>query len=67
MAVKLFSYTWANGKTLDEQIAYCARVSNPAKQEAEDRDDERLIKYLIKNNHWSPFEMVNVCLEIKNV
>ncbi len=65
MAAKLISYSYSDGRSLDEQIAYCARVSNPSNQNSQDRDDERLIKYLIKNNHWSPFEMVNVCLEIK--
>ena len=43
-------------------IAYCARVSNPANQE--NPDSEKLLKYLVKNKHWSPLEMVNVVLEI---
>jgi len=46
----------------DKLIAYMARVSNPANQ-----DNEKivgLIKYLIKHKHWSPFEMVNMCVEI---
>lgn len=42
-------------------VAYMARVSNPENQ---DKPSEQLIKYLIKNQHWSPFEMVNVVLEI---
>ena len=67
--VKLISYTQGVGDldiyTLSEQIAYTARVSNPSNQLAQDRDDERLINYLIRNKHWSPFEMVNICLEIK--
>jgi len=46
-----------------EQIAYCARVSNPANQNNTETND-KLIRYLIKNEHWSPFEMVSVCLEI---
>jgi thymidylate synthase (FAD) len=46
-----------------ELIAFCARVSNPSNQfNAE--TSERLIRYLIKNQHWSPLEMVSACLEI---
>jgi len=44
-------------------VAYCARVSNPANQ-TNTETSERLIRYLIRNQHWSPLEMVNVCLEI---
>lgn len=43
-------------------IAYAARVSNPSNQKNESY--ESLVKYLIRNKHWSPFEMVSVCLEI---
>jgi thymidylate synthase (FAD) len=43
-------------------IAYCARVSNPANQD--NPDSERLLKYLVKHKHWSPFEMVHVVIEI---
>lgn len=43
-------------------IAYMARVSNPGNQDSPEY--ARLIKYLIKHQHWSPFEMVNVCMEI---
>ena len=46
----------------DELIAYMARVSNPANQN--NKDSSKLIKYLIKHKHWSPFEMVNMCVEI---
>ena len=46
-----------------ELIAYCARVSNPANQFNTDTS-ERLIRYLIKHQHWSPLEMVSACLEI---
>jgi thymidylate synthase (FAD) len=42
-------------------IGYCARVSNPANQ---DKPADKLIAYLIKNKHWSPFEMVSVVMEI---
>jgi thymidylate synthase (FAD) len=44
-------------------ITYCARVSNPKGQEA-NRSPERLLKYLIKHKHWSPFEMASACIEI---
>ena len=45
-------------------IAYCARVSNPSNQNNKETS-EKLIKYLIKNQHWSPLEMVSACLEIE--
>ncbi len=45
-------------------VAYCARVSNPANQHNQETNP-KLLKYLIKNQHWSPFEMVSICLEIK--
>ena len=44
-------------------IAYCARVSNPANQD--NPDSERLLKYLVKHKHWSPFEMVHIVMEIQ--
>jgi thymidylate synthase (FAD) len=46
-----------------ELIAYCARVSNPANQFNTDTS-EKLIRYLIKHQHWSPLEMVSACCEI---
>ena len=46
----------------DELIAYMARVSNPSNQS--NPNNSKLIKYLVKHNHWSPFEMVNMCVEI---
>tara|TARA_B100000683_G_scaffold270224_1_gene308713 strand:+ start:291 stop:956 length:666 start_codon:yes stop_codon:yes gene_type:complete len=49
---------------VQELIAFCARVSNPTAQINTDTS-ERLIRYLIKHQHWSPLEMVNACLEIK--
>lgn len=65
MKVKLESYTQgATGKNLLEQVAYAARVSNPANQD-NDGTAEKLVRYLIKHQHWSPLEMVNVCLEIE--
>ena len=56
--------TWPKDKpmTAEQLIAYCARVSNPANQD--NPDSERLLKYLVKNKHWSPFEMVHVVMEI---
>ena len=47
-----------------ELIAYCARVSNPGNQNNKDTS-EKLIKYLIKHQHWSPLEMVSACIEIE--
>jgi thymidylate synthase (FAD) len=45
-------------------VCFCARVSNPANQ-SNIETNEKLIHYLIRNNHWSPFEMVSICLEIE--
>ena len=71
MKVKLVSYSKATDEfltegvdDLQELIAFCAKVSNPAAQ-INNETSERLIKYLIKHQHWSPLEMVNACLEIK--
>jgi thymidylate synthase (FAD) len=47
-----------------ELIAYCARVSNPANQFTTETS-ERLIRYLVKHQHWSPLEMVSACIEIE--
>jgi thymidylate synthase (FAD) len=64
MSARVVSYTQTpDGKTLLEQIAYVARVSNPEHQESNETA-ERLVRYLMRNKHWSPFEMVNVCLEV---
>ena len=70
MNVKLLSYskpteTFAEAGLDDAQelIAYCARVSNPANQ-FNTETSERLIRYLIKHQHWSPLEMVSACMEI---
>jgi thymidylate synthase (FAD) len=49
---------------VQELIAYCARVSNPANQ-LNTETSEKLIKYLIKHAHWSPLEMVSACIEIE--
>ena len=65
MRVELVSYSQGiDGKNLLEQVAYAARVSNPANQN-NNETAEKLVRYLIKNQHWSPLEMVNVCLEIE--
>lgn len=68
--VKLVSYSQpteefaAEGlENVQDLIAYCARVSNPANQ-MNSETSEKLIKYLIKHKHWSPLEMVNATLEI---
>lgn len=64
--VKLVSYSksaLAADHNLMDQIAFAARVSNPSNQHNKETND-RLVSYLIRNNHWSPFEMVSVCLEI---
>jgi len=49
---------------VQELVAYCARVSNPSNQTNTDTS-ERLIRYLIRHQHWSPLEMVSACLEIE--
>ena len=66
MKVTLTSYTKdaVNDRNLLEQIAFAARVSNPSNQNNDD-SAEKLVRYLLKNKHWSPLEMVNVCLEIE--
>ena len=46
-----------------QMVAYCARVSNPQNQNNEETA-EKLVKYLIKHQHWSPLEMASVCMEI---
>jgi thymidylate synthase (FAD) len=72
MAVRLVSYTTPTeefvqegiaDKDLLDLVAFCARVSNPANQ-MNSETSEKLVKYLIKHAHWSPLEMVNVCMEI---
>jgi thymidylate synthase (FAD) len=69
MEVRLISYSQPPkdglyvGDNIQELIAYCARVSNPDNQHNMETSD-KLLKYLIRERHWSPFEMVSVCLEI---
>lgn len=65
MNVKLINYSQSpEGKNLLEQVAFASRVSNPANQNNSETS-EKLVRYLIKNQHWSPLEMVSVCLEIE--
>ncbi len=76
MIAKLISYSQVGDQTFlgmnavskmpmdcQELIAYCARVSNPSNQ-LNSETSEKLIRYLIKHQHWSPLEMVSACLEI---
>jgi thymidylate synthase (FAD) len=69
MKIKLISYSTPSVELIDagledlaDLVAFCARVSNPSGQLNPDND--KLINYLINNAHWSPLEMVSVCLEI---
>lgn len=57
------SLVWAT-PDIENTVAYCARVSNPSNQ-ANNETAPKLLKYLMKNKHWSPFEMANVCMEIE--
>jgi len=70
MNVKLLSYSKPSDEFSDmgigdaqELIAYCARVSNPSNQLNTETSD-KLIRYLVKHQHWSPLEMVSACIEI---
>ena len=70
MQVKLISYSKPSRELvidglydIQELIAFCARVSNPANQ-FNTETSEKLIKYLVKHQHWSPLEMVSACLEV---
>ena len=72
MNVRLISYskasefeTYDDGALLDIQdlVAYCAKVSNPTAQ-INTATSEKLLNYLVKHKHWSPFEMASACLEI---
>ena len=70
MNVRLISYSQTPkdglyvGNDIQELIAYCARVSNPSNQ-ANSETSTKLLHYLAKHKHWSPFEMVSACLEIE--
>lgn len=70
MQVKLISYSKPSRELVNdglydvqELIAFCARVSNPANQ-FNTETSEKLIKYLVKHQHWSPLEMVSACIEV---
>ena len=70
MDVRLVSYSQPTAEFADmgiadaqELIAYCARVSNPSNQ-YNTETSEKLIRYLVKHQHWSPLEMVSACVEI---
>jgi len=68
MKVRLISYSqpvdMIGIDNAEDLVAYCARVSNPDNQMSTETS-EKLLKYLIRENHWSPFEMVSVCMEIE--
>ena len=70
MNVRLVSYSQptedfrAQGiSDAQELIAFCARVSNPSNQ-FNNETSEKLIRYLVQHQHWSPLEMVSACMEI---
>ena len=69
MKAKLVSYSQPDKDTVftewtpNDLIAYAARVSNPSNQDNRDTS-EKLLRYLIKHKHWSPFEMASACIEI---
>lgn len=63
MTVKLIAHTTHPEMSPEEFIAYCARVSNPGNQYSHETSD-RLLAYLQRNHHWSPFEMVSATIEI---
>ena len=75
MHARLISYSQPTGRihsgelanqgldNISDLIAYCARVSNPSNQ-ANTKTTAKLLDYLIKHKHWSPFEMASACLEI---
>jgi len=67
MKIELVSYSQPEShfaENMTELVAFCARVSNPSNQTNKDTS-EKLIRYLVKNQHWSPLEMVSMCLEIE--
>lgn len=70
MKVRLVSYSQPSEefkgelKDVQDLVAFCARVSNPANQ-FNSETAERLIRYLVKHKHWSPLEMASACLEIQ--
>ena len=67
MEARLISYSQPTSivgiDDVEELIAFSARVSNPSNQMNKETN-KKLLNYLIKHKHWSPFEMVNACIEI---
>ena len=61
--VNLISISSSGEMSPEEQVTYCARVSNPSNQN-NTKTSKGLIKYLIREGHWSPFEMVSMTMEI---
>src|SRR5210317_2628666 len=67
MKIKLVSFSKpviGDADNITDLVAYCARVSNPSNQSNKETS-EKLIRYLINHQHWSPLEMVSMCLEIE--
>ena len=76
MHAKLISHSQPTGRihsgelaptgldNIQDLVAYCARVSNPSNQ-ANTKTTTKLLEYLIKHKHWSPFEMASACIEIE--
>ena len=67
MKIRLVSYSKPvieESENITDLVAFCPRVSNPSNQNNKETS-EKLIRYLIKNSHWSPLEVVSVCLEIE--
>ena len=75
MKARLLSHSQPSGRlhtgelvngldNIQDLIAYCARVSNPSNQ-ANTKTTAKLLDYLIKHKHWSPFEMASACIEIE--
>lgn len=76
MHANLISYSQPSGRiysgepaykgleNIQDLIAYCARVSNPSNQ-SNTKTTSKLLQYLIKHKHWSPFEMASACIEIE--
>ena len=58
-----YNFEQSEVKTITDIIAFCARVSNPSNQ-GNSQTNAKLINYLIKHKHWSPFEMASACMEI---
>lgn len=64
MTVRYISDNVPADMTMEEFVAYVARVSNPSNQASNDTAP-KLVRYLAKHKHWSPFEMVTITMEIE--